>query len=181
MSKLRLLCLPLLLAGSPAAAQQRPMLRIAPKVMENQRGFSLRLLAAHNLVRASVGAAPLQWDPILAASAASYGPRLSTYSELQHSPRAERPGQAENLWRGQTGRHGLESMVDYWASERTMFRAGLFPAVSSSGNWLDVSHYTQMIWPTTTKVGCALHKAGWWDYLICRYSPRGNRDGVRLP
>ena len=171
----------LLLAGSAAAAQQRPMLRIAPKVTQDQRGFSLRILAAHNGVRASVGAAPLQWDPILAASAASYGPRLAAYPELEHSPRAERPGQAENLWRGQAGAHSLESMVGNWASERSMYRSGAFPAVSSTGNWLDVSHYTQMIWPTTTKVGCALHSTGRWDYLICRYSPRGNRDGVRLP
>jgi hypothetical protein len=181
MPKLRLLCLSLLLTGSAAAAQQRPVLNIAPKVTQDQRGFALRILAAHNQVRAAVGAAPLQWDPILAASAASYGPRLASYPQLEHSPRAERPGQAENLWRGQAGLHSLESMVGNWVSERSMYRPGAFPAVSTTGNWLDVSHYTQMIWPTTTKVGCALHSTRHWDYFICRYSPRGNRDGVRLP
>lgn len=181
MPKLHLFCLSLLLAGSAAAAQQRSILRIAPKVTQDQRGFSLRILAAHNQVRAAVRAAPLQWDPILAASAASYGPRLAGLAELEHSPRAERPGQAENLWRGQAGRHSLEAMVGNWASERSLYRPGVFPAVSSNGNWLDVSHYTQMIWPTTTKIGCALHSTARWDYLICRYSPRGNRDGVRLP
>lgn len=181
MPKLHLLCLLLLLAPSAAAAQQRPAIRIAPKVTQDQRGFNLRILAAHNLVRAAVGAVPLQWDPILAASAAAYGPRLAGYPELEHSPRAERPDQAENLWRGQAGRHGLEDMVGNWASERRLYRPGVFPAVSSNGSWIDVSHYTQMIWPTTTKVGCALHSTRRWDYLICRYSPRGNRDGVRLP
>ena len=55
-------------------------------------------------------------------------------------------------------------------------RPGIFPAVSSSGNWEDVAHYTQMVWPTTTHVGCALYQADW-DYLICRYSPPGNIDG----
>ena len=180
MKKVCPLCLVLLLIGSAGHAQQRPILRIAPKVTQDQRGFNLRILAAHNHVRTAVGAPPLQWDPILAASAASYGPRLATLAQLDHSPRAERPGQAENLFRGPAGQFSLEGMVQNWASERSMYRAGVFPAVSSTGNWLDVSHYTQMIWPTTTKVGCALHQTRRWDYLICRYSPRGNKDGVAL-
>jgi len=33
-----------------------------------------------------------------------------------------------------------------------------------------------MVWPTTTRVGCAIFAADW-DYLICRYSPPGNLDG----
>jgi hypothetical protein len=33
-----------------------------------------------------------------------------------------------------------------------------------------------MVWPTTTRVGCAIFAADW-DYLICRYSPPGNIDG----
>jgi hypothetical protein len=33
-----------------------------------------------------------------------------------------------------------------------------------------------MVWPTTTHVGCAIFAADW-DYLICRYSPPGNKDG----
>lgn len=181
MPKLHMLCLSLLIAGSAAAAQQRPVLRLLPKAPQDQRGFSQRILAGHNQARAAVRAAPLQWDPLLAAAAASYGPRLASFSELEHSPRAERPGQAENLWRGQAGRHSVEDMIGNWASERRNFRPGIFPAVSTNGDWFGVSHYTQMIWPTTTKIGCALHSTQRWDYLICRYSPRGNRDGVRLP
>lgn len=182
MLKLRFVLPCLLLAGSAAAAAQtqRPILRIAPKVTQDQRGFNLRILAAHNQLRAAAGVPPLQWDPILAASAASYGPRLATFAQLEHSPRAERPGQAENLFRGPAGQYSLEAMVENWASERRQFRPGIFPAISTTGNPEDVSHYTQIIWPTTTKVGCALHQTRRWDYLICRYSPRGNQDGVRL-
>jgi hypothetical protein len=33
-----------------------------------------------------------------------------------------------------------------------------------------------MVWPTTTHVGCAIYSTDW-DYLICRYSPPGNKDG----
>jgi hypothetical protein len=82
---------------------------------------------------------------------------------------------------GQAGRYSPEAMVDYWAEEKKWFRPGVFPANSSTGNWLDVSHYTQMIWRTTTRVGCAIHRSRGWDYLICRYTPRGNKDGRRVP
>ena len=74
---------------------------------------------------------------------------------------------------------GLLTMVGSWAAEKRLFRPGLFPGVSTTGNWLDVSHYTQMIWPTTTRVGCAVYRTRHWDYLICRYSPPGNIDGRR--
>src|SRR5215218_8725706 len=62
-----------------------------------------RILAAHNRERARVGVAPLRWDPVLAASAASYGPTLARIGGLLHSLRAARIGQRENLWMGTRG------------------------------------------------------------------------------
>lgn len=142
---------------------------------------SRQLLDAHNRERAYVGARPLQWDPFLARAAMSYGPALAASGRLQHSPRASRPGQRENLWRGTAYAYLPAQMIDSWAVEKRLFRPGIFPAVSRTGNWLDVSHYTQMIWPTTTRVGCAVYRSPQWDYLICRYSPPGNIDGKRVP
>jgi hypothetical protein len=140
-----------------------------------------RILMAHNAARAEVGAPPLQWDPSLAVAAASYGPALSRIGHLVHSPRAGRENQRENLWMGQEGRFRPEEMVTAWTDEKRLFNAGMFPNVSRSGNWSDVAHYTQMIWKTTTHVGCAIYRDGTWDYLICRYSPPGNRDGNTVP
>ena len=127
-----------------------------------------------------MGVAPLRWDPALAVSAASYGPALGRIGRLQHSPKASRPGQRENLWMGSRGAFAPEQMVGNWISERAYFRPGVFPYVSRTGNWADVSHYTQLIWAGTTHVGCAVHSTGRWDYLICRYSPPGNVDGLRV-
>jgi hypothetical protein len=138
--------------------------------------LAARLLAAQNRERAQVGHAPLVWDAALAASAASYGPTLARLRRLVHSPRQTRPGQRENLAMAYHGTLSPEQLVAMWSAEKRYLRPGLFPAVSSSGNWLDVAHYTQMVWPTTTHVGCALYQADW-DYLICRYSPPGNIDG----
>ena len=72
-------------------------------------------------------------------------------------------------------------MVGAWASERSMFRPAQFPAVSTTGNWADVGHYSQMIWRGTQRVGCAIAKSPGTDVLVCRYWPSGNVDGQRVP
>ena len=142
--------------------------------------LAARLLAAHNAERARVGVRPLQWDPALAASAAAYGPTLARLGRLQHSPRAMRPGQRENLWMGSRGAFSPEQMVGNWISEKAYYRPGTFPYFSRTGRWDDVAHYTQVVWSGTTNVGCAVYSAARWDYLICRYSPPGNVDGRRV-
>ena len=139
-----------------------------------------RILAAHNRERARVGSPPLIWDQGLAQAAASYGPALARMGALRHSAKASRPGQRENLWMGTRGYFSPEQMVGAWVSERNYMRGGVYPAVSRTGRWEDVSHYTQLIWPTTTRVGCAIYSSAASDFLICRYSPPGNVDGVRL-
>jgi Cysteine-rich secretory protein family len=140
-----------------------------------------RLLALHNRERAAAGAPPLVWDARLAAAAASYGPALERLGKLAHSLPATRPGQGENLWMGTRDAYGLDEMAGGWAAEKSLFRPGIFPAISTSRQWSDVGHYTQMIWKGTTRVGCAVHKARRWDFLICRYTPPGNVVGQRVP
>ena len=149
------------LAAAPAAAQDP---------------LAARLLAVHNAERLAVGHAPLQWDERLAADAASYGPVLAGLGRLVHSPREARPGQSENLAMATRGTLTAEQLVGLWSREKRLLQPGLFPFVSRTGHWSDVAHYTQMVWPTTTRVGCAL-QAGSMDILICRYSPKGNIDG----
>jgi hypothetical protein len=143
--------------------------------------FTARVLAMHNRYRAAAGVPLVRWDPALATAAAAHAGQLMRSSRLAHSPRAGRPGQGENLWRGTSGAYGVEAMIETWARERSRFRAGTFPAVSTTGNVQDVVHYSQMIWPTTTHVGCSLQRSPQWDFLVCRYAPRGNIDGRRVP
>jgi hypothetical protein len=176
----------LCLAGGSACAAQT---RSAPLLEGATDEQAARLLAAHNRERALVGAPPLQWDANLAAHAATYGPTLASLHILVHSPREGRPGERENLAMAWHGTMSPEQLVDLWGREKLMLRPGSagpecpqqfgclrFPAASRTGRWEDVAHYTQMVWPTTTRVGCAVFAADW-DYLICRYSPPGNLDG----
>ncbi len=164
----------LALAAGPAAAA-------TSAASAGLNDINARLLLARDEARAEVGAPPLEWDPQLALAAATYGPALARIGRLVHSPRAGRENQRENLWMGQHGRFRPEEMVWAWTDEKRLFRPGLFPEVSMTGNWVDVAHYTQMIWKGTTHVGCAIHSEGGWDYLICRYSPPGNADGKPVP
>ncbi|HWJ39311.1 MAG TPA: CAP domain-containing protein [Sphingomicrobium sp.] len=154
-------------AASAARAQ-------APEAASGE--LAARLLAAHNRERALAGASALQWDETLAAHAASYGPVLAGLRALVHSPREGRPGERENLAMAWHGTMSPEELVGMWSREKQLLQPGLFPAVSRTGQWQDIAHYTQMVWPSTTHVGCAIFASDW-DYLICRYSPPGNIDG----
>ena len=161
------------LAASPGVA--------ATPVDGDASNITARILAMHNRERAEVGAPPLAWDPMLAQSAASYGPSLASLGRLAHSPRETRPGQRENLALGSASHFGVEDLVGLWVEEKVHFQPGTFPNVSRTGAWQDVAHYTQMIWKSTTNVGCAMHFAQGRNYLICRYSPPGNADGRSVP
>jgi len=139
--------------------------------------FPSRILAAHNAVRARAGVAPLAWDPTLGQAAAIYATQLALTNSFHHSDRSARRGTGENLWMGTHGAFSFDAMVGTWASERRYFKPGVFPAVSRSGRWEDVGHYTQMIWPTTTRIGCAVASNAANDFLVCRYASAGNIDG----
>ncbi|WP_240309575.1 MULTISPECIES: CAP domain-containing protein [Sphingomonas] len=139
--------------------------------------ISMRLLAPHNIERSRWGVAPLQWDQGLAEAADGYAAELARTNRWQHSAKASRQGQGENLWMGSHGAFSPEQMVGRWLSEGGAYRRGVFPQVSRTGHWSDVGHFTQIIWRQTTRVGCAIRSNGQWDYLVCRYSPHGNVDG----
>jgi uncharacterized protein YkwD len=177
--------LPLLILGCVAAGPPpvpaTPM-RVAaplPSPSLSNAGLAQLLLERHNAQRRAAGVPPLAWDPKLAASAAAYARTMSATGQLVHSPRAARPGVGENLWVGTAGAYGPDAGIASWAAEKSDYRDGVFPQVSRTGDWLDVSHYTQMIWRTTTHVGCGLARSPRWDALVCHYSPKGNRDGQR--
>ena len=160
---------------------------IVPSSLSAQRSLELeakqfpaRILATHNVERATVGLAPLVWDDKLGVQAAQYAFHLAMSRRFAHSERNSRGATGENLWMGTRRAFSVEAMVANWASEKRLFKPGIFPAISRNGSWHQVGHYTQMVWPATRRVGCALASNAGEDYLVCRYFPAGNVHGEAL-
>ncbi len=137
------------------------------------------VLGMHNEERESLGLSPLAWDSALAADAARYARQMAQTNLFRHSPRASRAiPSGENLWMGSRGLYDYELMVGSFLDEKRYFRrSGILPDLSTTGRWEDVGHYTQIIWRSTRKVGCALAEGQSYDYLVCRYFPAGNVFG----
>lgn len=138
------------------------------------------VLDVHNRERMALGVAAIAWDDALAADAARYARQMARTNIFRHSGRADRAIDAgENLWMGSRDLYGYDVMMDGFVQERRVFRArGRFPDISSTGNWQDAGHYSQMVWRGTQKVGCALGEGARFDYLVCRYFPAGNMYGM---
>ncbi len=154
-----------------------------PVTPENKKGVSYELnpfassiLEIHNEARAAVGAKPLQWDPKLADDALAYAGEIARMGQLVHAPREGRGIERENLNEAFHGSSPIQLMGN-WLNERRDFAAGYFPNVARDGSWMNVAHYTQIIWPTTELVGCGEARGAQWDFFVCRYSPGGNKDG----
>jgi hypothetical protein len=115
----------------------------------------------------------LTWSDELAAHAQSWADHLASLGgrTLEHSPQ---DAEGENLWLGTSSRFNYTAMVDSWGNEKSFFFRGIFPNISSTRNWKDVGHYTQIIWQNTSQVGCAIASSKGNDVLVCRYNPPGN-------
>jgi hypothetical protein len=135
----------------------------------------IAVLDLHNRARAEAGSPPLQWNTTLAAHAQEYAEVLAQTGRLQHSPRAGRENERENLVAGPRAGNTPLGLAQVWLDERRYFRIGTFPDVCVGG-WSRCAHYTQMIWSTTTDLGCGFASKAY-DALVCRYSPPGNKDG----
>lgn len=111
-------------------------------------GKLVGLTAAHNQARADVGVAALQWSPELAAYAQAWANQLAA----NNCTLAHRTGDSygENLfWKS----HGATSseVVAQWAAEKATYD---HPSNSCSGT--TCGHYTQIVWSSTTELGCGM-------------------------
>ena len=174
---MRLISIGLIAAAAAAAGSSAASTLVIPK----STAVAMRIVIIHNQVRAAVGVQPIYWDSSLALAADRYAAELARTERWGHSPQASRQGQGENLWMGTRGAFSIDQMVGAWVSEGRQFRAGRFPQVAQGGRWEQVGHYSQMIWPGSVRVGCAMRSSTRNDYLVCRYSPAGNVVGATVP
>lgn len=167
----RLACLALLMTAAPALPQAS-----SADHHPDPRDW----LDPHNDARGDVGLPPLVWSDKLARDAAGWARHLARNNLYDHASPEQRKGQGENLWRGPKGYWDAGTKVGFFLAEKRHFRPGNFPDVSRTGRWSDVAHYTQIIWPQTREVGCALAHTPTEEVLVCRYWPAGNIWGAPI-
>lgn len=170
-----------LFVAAPAMGATMPSPNWPGPADRDQQLLRASVLSAHNRARAQFGVAPVAWSEQLATEAQGHAQHMAAtgiYGHDQTPGRRKKSG--ENLWRGQRGLFSYDVMVGVMVDEARHFRAGAFPDNSRTGNWSDVAHFTQIVWPTTTEVGCALSSSASTDYFVCRYAPTGNKDGFYL-
>ena len=118
------------------------------------------ILSLHNQVRQQHQAQPLQWDPQLAQFAQQWADQCV----FEHS---SSPDMGENLAMGH--RSFADAFWD-WYNE-----SASYDYYSGEGSGV-VGHFTQIVWDTTTSLGCASANCGSTLY-VCEYAPPGNWVG----
>jgi len=127
-------------------------------------------LSAHNAVRARHGAAPLTWSDLLASKAQEW----ANGCVHEHSGGSLGP-YGENLAAGTGSGFGIQEAIGLWADEVSSYNP----------NNPQASHFTQVVWKSTTQLGCAsaicngIFPAhfGPARFFVCEYSPPGNVGG----
>jgi pathogenesis-related protein 1 len=138
------------------------------------------MLRAHNAWRSRAGAPALRWADDLAARAQRRAEYLAAHGcRLEHGPLPLEIG--ENLFYGgpmrAAGREpGLvvitpTEVVDEWGAEFADYDASRGACAPGRR----CGHYTQVVWPSTEKVGCgAAVCPSLGQVWACNYRPAGN-------
>jgi uncharacterized protein YkwD len=140
------------------------------------------ILAVHNSERAAVGVPPLVWNNTLAAQAKAWAEHLATTGEFAHSTCCGAfTKYGENLAgfiNNVSEPNGGQSL---WVAEKNHYDGGPLPPDTPASGPQAIGHYTQMVWRTTTSVGCGTASGGGHPFsiLVCQYSPPGNIFGQK--
>jgi len=139
--------------------------------MNATAAFIEGFLVPHNQARNAVGVGRLQWDRKLANYARNYARQRRGDCLLQHS---DSPF-GENIFWGSGNSWTPLQAVAAWIDEKKWF-----DYAKNICTGPDCTHYTQVVWRTTTNVGCAKIKCNSGDtFITCNYYPPGNYIAAR--
>jgi len=151
------------------------------------RGQPEEIVDAHNAWRQRAGRATLHWAADLATRAQARAAYLAAHGcVIEHGPLPWDIG--ENLfyvgpWQSAGRENALRVVtatyiVDGWGKE-----SADYSAVDDRCAWgRQCGHYTQMVWPTTTEVGCGTSVCPTLGQVwVCNYRPAGNVRTIGQP
>lgn len=150
-----------------------PVLWAGPSRADQEPAAIAGMLAAHNAARQEAGVPALRWSEALTESARRLAETLRGGGcNMRHSSAR---GIGENLaWAsGQT--MSPAQVVGMWVDEKRHFDA----ARNRCAQGAVCGHYTQVVWRTTSEVGCAKASCGRSEVWVCQYTPPGNFVGQR--
>ena len=167
-TRLALICVVALLSAGVSAAGSRAPVVDPPAFLD-----------AHNAVRAAVRPPagyqgtwvplpPLTWSDEVAATSQQWADHLRDDNKCKLVHSDTRYG--ENLAMGKD--LDIPHAVGMWAGEGKKFR--YVPVYEFD---IPTGHYSQLVWRTTTQVGCGIARCGRTTVVVCRYNPAGNRIG----
>lgn len=145
-----------------------------PNKSQQQRlNLASQFLAPHNVARLALRLPPLLWDTKLARYAQWYANQRRFDCALKHSSGPY----GENIFWGSGHDWTPAQAVTAWVSERQWYNYW----ANSCTNGQECGHYTQIVWSTTRRVGCARVNC-FGDrgvFMTCNYDPPGNYIGER--
>lgn len=140
------------------------------------------ILSLHNAEREQVGVPAISWSDSVANDAQNWANHvaslgLTSDQLVPHASWEERQPQGENLAWGPTGIFPVSVLAQGWADEKAIYDGHPLSPADFLPDAPMIGHYTQMVWSSTTEIGCGLASDAIQDYLVCRYNPSGNSYG----
>ncbi|XP_030509816.2 pathogenesis-related protein PR-1 [Cannabis sativa] len=137
---------------------------------------SLEFLFEHNLARAKKWELPLAWDGQLQKYAQWWASQRRSDCKLQHSFPEGDFKLGENIFWGSGSDWTPSNAVDAWTDEEKYYN---YEANSCAEGQM-CGHYTQVVWRSTRRIGCARVVCDDGDvFITCNYDPVGNYVGER--
>lgn len=156
-----------------AAAALAYLLPMRTAIAEVTAADKTEFLSQHNAWRAKYDAQPLVWDDVVAQTAQQWADTVARSGNLSHRP--DTP-YGENIWTGSASSFSMAAVVDDWGNEAKHFD----PHTGTCAAGKVCGHFTQIVWKSTTKLGCGKAKStDGNDYVVCNYDPAGNIAGQR--
>jgi pathogenesis-related protein 1 len=145
-----------------------------PSIKDVNDDFIKEFLDAHNEIRSDKNIAPLTWSIDIANTATKWATSLAEKCDFKHSDN----NYGENLAMNWGKSSSPKQVVFRWAAEEADYDYDSNTCTAGKA----CGHYTQIVWRTTQKLGCAMAQCNSQTITqiwVCNYDPPGNWRGEK--